>query len=271
MLTNVADDLVPGELQLWRLIRDEAQQQSQLEPVLASFYHANILSQRCLGDAVASHIASKLANKSVSSMVIRQVFKEAMSDNADIMAAVCEDIIAYRTRDAACVDYSIPLLYFKGFQALQAYRIAHWLWQKNRRLLALFLQSRIAAVFDVDIHPAAKIGYGIMIDHATGVVIGETAILGNNVSLLHSVTLGGCGSGEGNRHPVVADGVLISTGAKLLGNIKIGEGAKIAAGSVVLNDVDPHVTVAGVPAKVVGKPAAEQPALDMNQQINDIG
>lgn len=264
------DGLVPDELQLWQLIRNEAQQQSLLEPVLASFYHANILSQRCLGDAVASHIASKLANKSVSAMLIRQVFKEAMNDSETIMVSVCKDIVAYRTRDAACAHYSIPLLYFKGFQALQAYRVAHWLWQKNRRLLALFLQSRIAAVFDVDIHPAAKIGYGIMIDHATGVVIGETAILGNNVSLLHSVTLGGCGSLQGSRHPVVSDGVLISTGAKLLGNITIGEGAKIAAGSVVLNDVEPHVTVAGVPARVVGRPGAEQPALDMNQQINDI-
>ena len=269
MVTNGVDQLIKNEQQLWSRICEEAQNESELEPVLASFYHANILSQRCLGDAVAAHIASKLANKSVSAMLICQVFKEAMANDAEIMSSICKDIIAWRTRDPACDHYSMPLLYFKGFQALQAYRIAHWLWKKDRRLLALFLQSRISAVFDVDIHPAAAIGFGIMIDHATGVVIGETAILGNNVSLLHSVTLGGCGSGDGRRHPVVADGVLVSTGAKLLGNIKIGQGAKIAAGSVVLNDVEAHVTVAGVPAKVVGKPSAKQPALDMNQQIND--
>lgn len=254
--------------ELWQKITQEAREQSLCEPVLASFYHANILSQRCLGDAVASHIASKLGNKSVSSMIIRQVFKEAMDDDPLIVDSMCEDILACHERDAACDQYSMPLLYFKGFQALQAYRIAHWLWRQERCLLALFLQSRISSVFDVDIHPAAKIGHGIMIDHATGVVIGETVVLGNNVSLLHSVTLGGCGSEEGDRHPKVADGVLISTGAKLLGNIKIGQGAKIAAGSLVLSDVDAHVTVAGVPAKVVGKPAAKQPALDMNQQIN---
>lgn len=269
-MTNEGDQPVKNVQQLWQAIRDEAQLQTQHEPVLASFYHANILSQSCLGDAVASHIAGKLANKSVSAMLICQVFKEAMTEDAGIMVSVYNDIIAWQTRDAACDYYSMPLLYFKGFQALQAYRISHWLWNQNRRLLALFLQSRIAAVFDVDIHPAAKIGYGIMIDHATGVVIGETAVLGNNVSLLHSVTLGGCGSGEGRRHPIVADGVLISAGAKLLGSINIGEGAKIAAGSVVLSDVADHVTVAGVPAKVVGKPnTKQQPALDMNQQIND--
>lgn len=269
MVTSGVEQLIDGEQQLWQSIRDEAQQQSLYEPVLAGFYHANILSQRCLGDAVASHIASKLANYSVSAMLICQVFKEAMAEDETIILSIYKDIIAYRARDAACDYYSMPLLYFKGFQALQAYRIAHWLWKKNRRLLALFLQSRISAVFDVDIHPAATIGHGIMIDHATGVVIGETAVLGNNVSILHSVTLGGCGSGDGRRHPVVADGVLISTGAKLLGKITVGQGAKIAAGSVVLVDVDAHVTVAGVPAKVVGRPSAQQPALEMNQQIND--
>ena len=161
----------------------------------------------------------------------------------------------------------MPLLFFKGFHALQCYRVAHWLWQQSCYQLALFLQNRISVQFAVDIHPAAKLGSGIMVDHATGVVIGETAVIGNNVSLLHSVTLGGSGCGDTDRHPKVGDGVLISTGAKVLGNVIIGEGAKIAAGSLVLVDVAPHTTVAGVPSRVVGHPAVDQPALDMDQHI----
>jgi serine O-acetyltransferase len=218
-------------------------------------------------DSVAFLLASKLGNNTVPAMSIRQVVKEALLADTSIMAAICDDLQACFDRDPACDRYSLPLLYFKGFQALQAYRIAHWLWLRERRPLAMFLQSRIAGVFDVDIHPAAKLGRGIMIDHATGLVIGETAVVGDRVSMLHSVTLGGCGNAEGVRHPKVGNDVLISTGAKLLGNIVIGEGAKIAAGSLVLDDVEAHATVAGVPARVVARSSRTSPALEMNQQI----
>ena len=252
---------------LWQQIINEAKRASGEEPVLASFYHASIINHPNLSSALSFHISAKLGSAEVPAMLIRQVIDEALDADGTILTSVCADIHAYYDRDPACDEYAMPFLYFKGFHALLAYRIAHWLWQQKRIPLALFLQNRISSVFDVDIHPAARIGRGIMIDHATGVVIGETAVIGDNVSLLHSVTLGGCGSETGDRHPKVADGVLISTGAKLLGNIQIGEGAKIAAGSLVLNDVEAHTTVAGVPARVVGRPITEQPALDMNQQI----
>ncbi|NND69077.1 MAG: serine O-acetyltransferase, partial [Halioglobus sp.] len=161
----------------------------------------------------------------------------------------------------------VPFLYFKGFHALQTHRVAHCLWQNGRESLALFFQNRMSAEFGVDIHPAAQLGSGILLDHATGVVIGETAVVGNNVSILQSVTLGGTGKDEGDRHPKIGDGVLISAGAKILGNIRVGEGAKIGAGSVVLEDVPPHTTVAGVPAKIVGRPASDSPALDMDHDF----
>lgn len=254
--------------QLWAEMTDEAQSSQQDEPALASFYHAHILNHASFADALSFHMAAKLGCDSVPVMLIRDVFLQAFAADSGIVAAAAADITAHYERDPACDHYSMPFLYFKGFQALQAYRISHWLWQQNRRSLALFLQNRIASIFDVDIHPGAKIGCGVMLDHATGVVIGETAVIGNNVSLLHSVTLGGCGKRTGSRHPQVGEGVLISAGAKLLGAIVVGDGAKIAAGSVVLNDVAAHSTVAGVPAKVVGRPAEEMPALNMDQHLD---
>lgn len=254
---------------LWSEITKEAEFQVKLEPVLASFYHASILRHNTFCEAISYHIATKLGSNAVPAILLQQVFEESFLDNEEIVESVCKDLHACRERDAACDNYSVPFLYYKGFHSLQAYRVAHWLWLQGRCSLALFLQNRISAVFDVDIHPAAQIGYGIMIDHATGTVIGETTKIGNNVSLLHSVTLGGCGSVTKDRHPRIGDGVLIGAGAKVLGSINIGEGVKIAACSLVLDDVDAHVTVAGVPAKVVGRPSVEQPALDMNQQIND--
>ena len=167
-------------------------------------------------------------------------------------------------RDSACHEIYIPFLYFKGFHALETQRVAHWLWHQGRESLALFFQNRMSVVYGVDIHPAAKLGRGIMLDHATGLVIGQTAVVGDNVSILQSVTLGGTGKDEGDRHPKIGNGVLISAGAKILGNIRVGEGAKVGAGSVVLDEVPPHTTVAGVPAKVVGKPTTQQPALEMD-------
>lgn len=255
--------------ELWLAMTSEARDYGQNEPVLASFYHASILNHGSFADALSFHIASKLGCDSVPAMLIRDVFSEAFSSDPAIVSAAAMDIRAHFDRDPACDHYGMPFLYFKGFQAIQAYRIAHWLWLQKRESLALFLQNRIASVFDVDIHPAAVIGCGVMVDHATGLVIGETAVVGNNVSMLHSVTLGGCGSGPGPRHPHIHDGVLISAGAKVLGNIVVGEGAKIAAGSVVLNSVAPHTTVAGVPAKQVGVLSTDMPALNMDQNISD--
>ena len=253
--------------QVWQTIYAEAERQAIAEPMLASFYHASILNHQDFHSALAFHISSKLDCSDISGLILNQVFERAMQDDSQLAEYACLDLQAIFERDPVCDYYSIPFLFFKGFHALQAYRVAHYLWQHGRKELALFLQNRISSIFDVDIHPAAQLGFGIMIDHATGVVIGESAVVGNNVSILHAVTLGGCGSTQGARHPNVGDGVLISAGAKLLGNISVGDGAKIAAGSVVLENVKAHTTVAGVPAKVIGKPAEDQPALNMNQQL----
>jgi serine O-acetyltransferase len=254
--------------QLWQDILAEVRLLAEREPVMASFFHATVLKHSDLGSALSFQLAAKLDTTVVPAMLIREVCEEAYADDDAILAAAVEDLKAVRERDPACDMYAIPLLYFKGFMALQSHRVAHWLWRQGRQALALYFQNRNSQVFDVDIHPAAKIGSGIMFDHATGIVIGETSVIGNNVSILHSVTLGGSGSNKHTRHPQIADGVLISTGAKILGNITVGEGAKIAAGSVVLQPVPAHTTVAGVPAKVVGRPRSDHPSLEMNQQIN---
>jgi serine O-acetyltransferase len=254
--------------ELWQLMLAEAKTQALNEPVLTGFYHSNILNHTSLAAALAFFIASKLGADALPVRQIQSVFNEAMAQQPTIVESACKDIEACYERDPACDQYSMPLLYFKGYHALQAYRVSHWLWTQQRYDLALFLQNRISMEFDVDIHPAAQLGCGIMIDHATAVVVGETAVIGNNVSLLHAVTLGGSGRGD-DRHPKIADGVLIGAAAKLLGNISIGEGAKIAAGSLVLEDVAAHTTVAGVPSRVIGRPPDDQPALNMNQQINE--
>ncbi|MET0377852.1 MAG: serine O-acetyltransferase [Spongiibacteraceae bacterium] len=261
---------------LWRQISTEGVELSRAEPMLASFFHASLLEHSSLASALAFLLAHKLGDRDMLPMSIRQVCADIYRDNAAVVAAGAADICAHFDRDPACVDYATPLLHYKGFHALQAYRVAHALWLSERRSLALFLQYRIATVFDVDIHPAATIGSGIMIDHATGVVIGETASVADNVSMLHSVSLGGSGCGPGRRHPAVEEGVLIAAGAKLLGPIRIGTGAKIAAGSVVLADVPAHSTVAGVPARLVGSAvhtgahtgSETQPALSMDQGLN---
>lgn len=260
--------LTPLTDELWHSIRREAQAASEEEPALASFYHATLLNHDSFASAMSFHLANKLDSQAVPAMMIREVFEAAMAESPDIEAAMRADIYAHCERDPACEKYSTPFLFFKGFHALQSYRFAHHLWLKGRRGLALYLQNQISEAFGVDIHPGARIGSGIMIDHATGVVIGETAVIGNDVSMLHSVTLGGAGRLSGDRHPKVGRGVLISTGAKILGNIDIGECAKIGAGSVVLHPVPPHTTVAGVPARVVGHPKGDVPARDMDQGLN---
>jgi len=253
---------------LWREIRQEAVLLSRSEPVLASFFHVSLLNHQELSSALGFLLASKIGDRDVQSMLVRQVCNEAYRADPGLVEAAAADSLAHYDRDPACATYSMPLLYFKGFQAIQAYRVAHWLWRRQRHALALFLQNRISIVFDVDIHPGAQLGSGLMVDHATGLVIGETAVVGRDVSMLHGVTLGGCGTGKGPRHPQVGDGVLISAGAKLLGPVRIGSGAKIAAGSVVLDDVPSRTTVAGVPARPMGQPKAVQPSLDMDQYLN---
>ncbi|MEE8060036.1 MAG: serine O-acetyltransferase [Pseudomonadales bacterium] len=253
---------------IWQSIREETKLAVSKEPVLASFLHSTILNHDSLECALSFHLAHKLDSPTASALLVREVIEQALSSDPSIGKAIRCDLHAVRERDSASCSYSTPFLYFKGFHALQAYRVAHWLWQNDRQALALFFQNCISAEFSVDIHPAAKIGHGILMDHATGVVIGETAVVGNNVSIMQSVTLGGTGKEEGDRHPKVGEGVLISAGAKILGNIKIGCGAKIGAGSVVLQEVPAHTTVAGVPAKIVGHPSSDQPALDMNHGIS---
>lgn len=258
-----------NQIDVWAVIREEAVQSAAEEPVLASFYHAAILNHSSFAAAISFHLANKLDTPAMPALVIRDVFAMALAADDSIETAMRRDIQAHRERDPACYRYLLPLLFFKGYHALQSWRVAHWLWQQQRYPLALFLQNLISQVFDVDIHPAAHIGSGIMLDHATGIVIGETAVIEDNVSMLHSVTLGGNGLSKGDRHPKVRRGVLIGVGAKILGNIEIGEGAKIGAGSVVLHSVDAHTTVAGVPARLVGRPRVDEPALDMDHQLGD--
>ena len=252
---------------IWAAIREDVLKEADHEPILASHLHATILKHADLEDALSFHLAGKLATTTLPAMLIRELIDEIFSADLTIGQAVRADLQAVRDRDPASNGYSEPFLYFKGFHALESYRVAHSLWQQNRRALAVHFQNRISEVFGVDIHPAAQIGTGILIDHGTSVVIGETAVVEDNVSLLHEVTLGGTGKAVGDRHPKVRRGVLIGAGAKILGNIEIGVGAKIGAGSVVLDDVPSHRTVAGVPAQVVGEPEVAEPALEMNQQF----
>jgi serine O-acetyltransferase len=257
----------PDEDEIWQSIRDSASREAAAEPVLASFLHATILNHDSLETALSFHLAQKLDSPTAPALLVREVIEDAMASEPAIGDAIRCDLRAVHSRDSACPDFAVAFLFFKGFHALQSWRIAHWLWNQGRHPLALFLQNRISCEFGVDIHPAARIGCGILLDHATGVVIGETAVVGNDVSLMQAVTLGGTGKASGDRHPKVGSGVLIGAGAEILGNIRIGDGAKISAGSVVLADVPPHTTVAGVPARVVGKPCSEAPALDMNHAL----
>jgi serine O-acetyltransferase len=254
---------------IWDAIRQEVEQKIQLEPLLASFLQAAVLAHGTLEQSLSLHLAHKLGAPTLTEVFLRDVIDDSMAADASIGASIRADLQAFRERDPACARYSVPLLYFKGFHALEAHRIGHFLWHQGRSELALYLQSRVSEVFAVDIHPAAEIGSGILLDHATGLVIGETAVVEDHVSLLHDVTLGGTGKVTGDRHPKVRSGVLIGAGAKILGNVEIGEGAKVAAGSMVLNDVPAHCTVAGVPAQPVGECKESQPALEMNQGLGE--
>ena len=251
--------------QLWQHIEAQAEIASKQEPSLASFYYAHVLNHKSLMSSLSFSLSERLGSQIVPATLIRDVVEQALNEDSSILEAASADIEAVYERDPACETYLMPLLFFKGYQALQAHRIAHWLWGQGRKPLALYFQSLINERFQVDIHPAACLGKGIMLDHATGIVIGETTVVGDNVSILHSVTLGGSGCAQAKRHPSIGEGVLIAAGAKVLGPVNVGEGAKLAAGSLVLNDVEPHSTVAGVPATEVASGMKNTPALDMEQ------
>lgn len=254
---------------VWDDIRRQTRDQARAEPVLASFLHTTILNHDTLEAALSFHLANKLDSPAMPAMLMREVIEKALGTDPGIGRAVRADLLAINERDSACDSSSTPFLYFKGFHALQAYRVAHWLWQQGRESLALFLQNRISVVFAVDIHPAAHIGEGIMFDHATGIVIGQTAVVEDNVSIMQSVTLGGTGKESGDRHPKVRCGVLIGAGAKILGNIEIGACATIGAGSVVLKSVPPRKIAAGVPAQVIGDSRCQQPSRSMDHRLGD--
>ncbi len=254
---------------VWEDIRRQTRAQAESEPVLASFLHTTILNHDTLEAALSFHLANKLDSPAMPAMLMREVIERALTDDPRIGEAVRADLLAINERDSACDSSSTPFLYFKGFHALQAYRVAHWLWQHGREALALFLQNRISVVFAVDIHPAARIGQGIMFDHATGIVIGETAVVEDNVSIMQSVTLGGTGKESGDRHPKVRKGVLVGAGAKILGNIEIGECATVGAGSVVLKSVPARKIAAGVPAQIIGDSRCQQPSRTMDHRLDD--
>ncbi|MFK7870278.1 MAG: serine O-acetyltransferase [Roseobacter sp.] len=252
---------------VWGQIRAEAKQAAEDEPLMGGFLHACILHHMNLEKALSYRVAAKLASNEMSMVVVREIVEEAYSQEPELVHAARADLMAIYERDPACHRLLQPILYFKGYQAMQAYRVGHYLWTKGKRDLAYFIQMRVSEIFGVDIHPAARIGRGIMIDHAHSVVIGETAVVGDNVSMLHSVTLGGTGKEEEDRHPKIADGVLIGAGAKVLGNIKVGHCSRIAAGSVVLEDVPSCKTVAGIPARIVGEAGCDQPSISMNHMF----
>jgi serine O-acetyltransferase len=252
---------------IWTSIRTESQEASVKDRTVAKFLDKYVLCHATLEEAISHLLSVHLACQDMEAGVLSELFSEAMRNDLQIGVAIRADLAATRERDPAASGYLTVLLHMKGFHAVQTHRVAHWVWLNDRAFLAHFLQNRSAVVFGTDIHPAARIGKGILLDHATGFVVGETAVIGDNVSILHEVTLGGTGKETGDRHPKVRDWVMIGAGAKLLGNIVIGEGAKIGAGSVVLADVPPHTTVAGVPAKVVGHPLSDHPSQDMDQSL----
>lgn len=252
---------------VWTAIRGEAEDIARREPALGGFIFANVLNHARLEEAVCHRLAQRLDHGDVPAELICQTFDRVIAEGGDLPGAFRADLAAVADRDPACKRLIDPLLYFKGFHALQTYRFAHLLWQNGNRDFALYLQSQASRVFSVDIHPAARIGRGIMLDHATGIVIGETAAIGDMSSLLHGVTLGGSGKENGDRHPKVGSGVMIGAGASILGNITVGNCARVAAGSVVLKNVPDNTTVAGVPARVVGKAGCTEPARTMNQML----
>lgn len=263
-LPEIADTLDP----VWSRIRDEAEAAAGREPELAGFLHAAVLQHATLESSLASRVADRLDHADLPTALLRRSLERALDEDPALRQAVRSDIMAVVDRDPATSRALEPLLYYKGFHALTAHRLAHCLWQAGRRDLALWLQSRSSVVFQTDIHPAVRIGRGIFLDHATGLVVGETAVIEDNVSILQGVTLGGTGKEGGDRHPKIRQGVLVGAGAKVLGNIEVGHCARIAAGSVVLQAVPAGSTVAGVPARVVGRAGCAEPSRAMDQLLH---
>jgi serine O-acetyltransferase len=256
---------------VWARVRDEAEEVVRREPELASFIYSVLLHHDTLESAIVHRISERLSHADVGGELIRQAYDDALKDDPSIGLAFRADLAAVHDRDPATHRYIEPVLYYKGFHAIQTHRLAHWLWKKGRRDFAYYLQSRSSAVFQCDINPNATIGRGIFLDHATGFVVGETAVIDDDVSILHGVTLGGTGKENEDRHPKIRHGVLIGAGAKILGNIEIGKCARIAAGSVVIKAVPNNVTVAGVPAKVVGTAGCPEPSRAMDQLFYEAG
>jgi serine O-acetyltransferase len=256
---------------VWTRIRREAEEVARREPEIASFIYSNVLHHDTLEAAIIQRLAERLDHPAVSGELIRQAYADAVEEMPDLGGIFRADIAAVFDRDPATNRYIEPVLYYKGFHAIQTHRLSHWLWGKGRKDLAYYLQSRSSAAFQCDIHPAARIGRGIFLDHATGFVMGETAVVGDDVSILHGVTLGGSGKEIGDRHPKIRNGVMLGAGAKILGNIEVGHCSRVAAGSVVVKAVPNNVTVAGVPAKIVGVASCADPSRVMDQILYDVG
>lgn len=265
-MAEVRSNLRPVD-PVWQRICDEAEQTVAREPLMGALIHDGVLQHASFDHALAYRLAMKLSSSEMSAQTISEITRSAYAKEDELTQAARADLVATFDRDPACHRFIQPLLFFKGYQAVQAFRLGHYLYARGQIDLAYFVQMRVSEVFGVDIHPAARIGKGIMIDHAHSIVIGETAVVGDNVSMLHSVTLGGTGKEEEIRHPTINDGVLIGAGAKVLGNITVGHCSRIAAGSVVLQDVPPMKTVAGVPAKIVGEAGCSQPSVTMHQML----
>jgi serine O-acetyltransferase len=256
---------------IWAEIRSDAASIIATDPTMTDFLLSTVLNHVRLENAVAYRVAERLHHSTLDGAHIRQAFDEAFNDQPELGDVLRVDIAAVFDRDPACDRFIDPVLYFKGFHAIQTHRLAHWLWNTGRKDFAYYLQSRASEVFQVDCHPAVPMGRGIFIDHATAVVIGGTAVIEDDVSILQGVTLGGTGKDSGDRHPKIRHGVLLGAGAKVLGNIEIGSCSRVASGSVVLKAVPPNSTVAGVPAKVVGKAGCAEPSRTMNQILSDRG
>lgn len=252
---------------IWDSLQEEARIAAQQDPLLAAFLYSTIINQRSLEDSVIYRICERLDHPDLQANLLRQTFSEMLEDWPEWGSILRVDIQAVYDRDPACTRFLEAILYFKGFHAIQTHRLAHWLINRGRRDFALYLQSRSSSIFQTDINPAARVGKGIFLDHATGLVVGETAVIGDNVSILHGVTLGGTGKEGSDRHPKIGNGVLIGAGAKILGNIHIGHCSRVAAGSVVLKEVPPKTTVAGVPARVVGEAGCSEPSRSMDQLL----
>jgi serine O-acetyltransferase len=254
---------------VWARIRNEAEEAVRREPELSTFIYSTILHHDTLEAAVIHRVSQRLDHPDVPSELIRQVYEGAPESDPAIGLSFRADIVAVFDRDPATHRFLEPVLYYKGFHAVQTHRLAHWLWHKDRKDFAYYLQSRSSAVFQTDIHPAAPIGRGIFLDHATGLVVGETAVIEDDVSILHGVTLGGTGKEYSDRHPKIRRGVMLGAGAKIIGNIEIGHCARVAAGSVVLKPVPHNTTVAGVPARVIGEAGCPEPSRTMDQYFHD--